>query len=125
MKVRTVTTYYARMKGLLGTAQHQLDYDAMYLVPCRGVHTFGMSYALDIAFLDADRKVIAVRENVAPNVLCASPKGTRSVLERPASASYWLRPGERIIGYFEDENEESRTDKEEQIHEHDEDLSHL
>jgi len=101
MKVQAVTTYYARMKGLLGTSQDQLDYDAMHLVPCKGVHTFGMSYALDLAFLDGERKVIATSMNVAPNRLCSSPKGTRSVLERPASESFWLRPGDYIFDYIE------------------------
>ena len=96
MKVKTVSTYYGRMRGLLGTSQHQLDFDAMHLVPCKGVHTFGMKYSLDLAFLDSQGKVIALRRDVPPNKVCNSPKGTHSVLERPSSIRPWLDVGDYI-----------------------------
>ena len=96
MKIKTVSTYYARMKGLLGTSQHQLEFDALHLIPCRGVHTYGMKYSLDLAFLNKKGEVIACKRNVPPNEACSSPKGTRSVLERPASPCPWLQPGDYI-----------------------------
>jgi len=96
VKVKTVTSYYARMRGLLGTSQHQLDFEALHLLPCKGVHTFGMKYAIDLAFLDGQGEVIMRKENVAPNRICPSPKGTHSVVERPANVLPWLQIGDRI-----------------------------
>ena len=96
MKVKTVTSYYARMKGLLGTVQHQLDFDALHLLPCKGVHTFGMKYAIDIVFLDCRGEVIMQKRNLVPNRVCPSPKGTHSVVERPTSTLPWLQRGDRI-----------------------------
>ena len=96
MKIKTVNTYYARMKGLLGTSQHQLEFDALHLIPCRGVHTFGMKYPLDLAFLDGRGEVIACKRNVPPSKVFSSPRGTRSVLERPADPCPWLKPGDYI-----------------------------
>jgi uncharacterized protein len=44
-----------RRKGLLG--REHLE-GALVLSPCRWVHTFGMRFALDIAYLDADGVVV-------------------------------------------------------------------
>ena len=49
----------AKRRGLLGTTH--LDAGAgMYLVPCQWVHTFGMRYPIDVAFLSRDGRVLAV-----------------------------------------------------------------
>ncbi len=47
----------ARSKGLLGRSG--ID-GAIVLRPCRSVHTLGMRFALDIAYLDADGMVIRI-----------------------------------------------------------------
>lgn len=53
------------------------------LIPrCRGVHTFGMRFALDLIFLDGEGRVVELRHDVPPRRLarcrCAS-----AVLELP------------------------------------------
>ncbi|MCL2536746.1 MAG: DUF192 domain-containing protein [Coriobacteriia bacterium] len=96
MKIKTVSTFYARMKGLLGTNYCQLDFDALHLLPCKGVHTYGMNYPLDIAFLDRRKVVLSTQRCVEPNRLCASPRGTHSVVERPTSPLPWLKAGDRL-----------------------------
>ena len=54
------------------------------LIPrCRSVHTFGMRFALDVVFLDAALRPLAVRTNVPPRRL-AGLRGARAVLELPA-----------------------------------------
>ncbi len=47
----------ARSKGLLGRSG--ID-GAIVMRPCRSVHTLGMRFALDIAYLDADGMVIRI-----------------------------------------------------------------
>jgi uncharacterized membrane protein (UPF0127 family) len=90
MKIKVIRSYFGRMKGLLGTDEQELDFDALHLIPCKGIHTFGMKYALDIAFVNRKGRVIAVRKNVVPNRVITSPPETQSVVERPASIKSWL-----------------------------------
>src|SRR2546426_11138364 len=52
-----------RWRGLLG--RDHLPYgDCVLLRPCRSVHTVGMRFPIDVAFVDRDGVVLAVRENV-------------------------------------------------------------
>lgn len=56
-----------RLRGLLG--RHPLHADAqeaLLLVPCNSVHTFGMRYPLDIVFLDAEQRVLGWQSNLRP-----------------------------------------------------------
>lgn len=49
---------------------------------CRSVHTFGMRYALDLVWLDAQRRVVRVDRAVPPRrVRCC--RRARSVIELP------------------------------------------
>ncbi len=58
---------WSRLRGLLGRAPlRAAAAQALWLVPCAGVHTFGMSYPLDIVFLDRDNRVIDCCENLRP-----------------------------------------------------------
>jgi uncharacterized membrane protein (UPF0127 family) len=55
----------------------------LWIVPCEGIHTFGMKFAIDVVFLDRSRKVLKVRAHMGPRrvSLCLS---AHSVLELPA-----------------------------------------
>ena len=54
------------------------------LIPrCRSVHTFGMRFALDLLFLDAQGRVIELRRGVPPGRVIRCP-GAMSVLELPS-----------------------------------------
>ena len=54
------------------------------LIPCcRSVHTFGMRFSLDLVFLDAALRPLAVRTGVPPRSLASLPSA-RAVLELPA-----------------------------------------
>ena len=54
------------------------------LIPgCRSVHTFGMRFPLDLVFLDAELRPLAVRACVPPRRL-AWLGGAHAVLELPA-----------------------------------------
>jgi uncharacterized membrane protein (UPF0127 family) len=72
----------ARLLGLAG-----LDLEAAgigLLIPrCSSVHTFGMRFALDIVFLDARWRPLAVRRAV-PRRRVFSHRAAAAVLELPA-----------------------------------------
>jgi uncharacterized membrane protein (UPF0127 family) len=81
-RVRVATGLRARLLGLTFT-----DRDAAgggLLIPgCRSVHTFGMRFALEVAFLDGEGAVISRRARVAPRRVVADRRAA-AVLELPA-----------------------------------------
>ena len=55
----------------------------LWIVPCEGIHTFGMQFPIDVVFLDRKRKVLKVRPHMRARrmSLCLL---AHSVLELPA-----------------------------------------
>ena len=92
--VELVTSWRGRTRGLLGRDGIE---GAVVLRPCRSVHTFGMRFALDVAFCDDDMTVVrCVR---MPRHRLGLPVWrSRSVIEAEAGAfARWnLRPGDRL-----------------------------
>ena len=82
-KVRTAETFLSRLAGLLGTAAIA-EGGGLWIVPCRGVHTLGMRYPVDVAFLDARGIVVGIMEGVPPNRVGRLFREARGVLELPA-----------------------------------------
>ena len=70
---------WERVRGLLGRPRLQPG-EALLLEPCGAVHTFGMGYALDLAFLDRDGRICKVAYGVRPGRLAASLRA-RATLE--------------------------------------------
>ncbi len=85
-----------RRKGLLGRDLLPAG-DGLWIMPCEGVHTFGMRFAIDIVFLDRQRRVRKVRPAVPRRriALCLSAE---SVLELPAGTAEATRTvrGDRL-----------------------------
>lgn len=52
-------SFAARLGGLLARPPLRDD-EALYLSPCSSVHTFFMRYAIDVAFLDRNGRVLKV-----------------------------------------------------------------
>jgi uncharacterized membrane protein (UPF0127 family) len=76
-------TFRTRLFGLLG--RKGLKQGAGLLIkPSSGVHTFGMSFPIDIVTLDRDYRVLGVFENTGPWTIRGLSLKTRSVLELPA-----------------------------------------
>jgi uncharacterized membrane protein (UPF0127 family) len=86
----------ARMRGLLGRKELPPG-EGMLITPERQVHTWFMSFSIDIVFLDADFTVLGVREAVPPWRM-AGCRGARAVLELRAgtAARHAIRPGDRL-----------------------------
>jgi len=79
-KVRTADTFLSRFVGLLGTAAIA-DGEGLWIVPCRGVHTLGMRYPIDVAFLDARGVVVGILEGLPPNRIGHVFRDARGALE--------------------------------------------
>jgi len=96
-KVRTASTLLSRFVGLLGT-DAIADGEGLWIVPCRGVHTLGMRYPIDVAFLDARGVVVGILEDLPPNRIGRVFRGARGALELRSGilAATGTVPGDRL-----------------------------
>ncbi|MCX4883311.1 DUF192 domain-containing protein [Streptomyces sp. NBC_00847] len=92
--LEVAASYRARTKGLLG--RDSVD-GAILLTPANSVHTFRMRISIDVAYLDRDLRVIAVR-TMKPWRLGLPRPRSRHVLESEAGAmaGWGLGPGVRV-----------------------------
>lgn len=82
-EVPVAAGFRVRLLGLAGLSRRGAG--AGLLIPrCASVHTFGMRFSLDLVFLDAEQRVLAIRRGVPPRRLVWQ-RGARAVLEIPAA----------------------------------------
>ena len=96
-RVRTASTFLSRLVGLLGTAAIA-EGEGLWIVPCRSVHTLGMRYPIDVAFLDARGVVVGILEGLPPNRVGRVFRDARGALELRAGtlAATGTAPGDRL-----------------------------
>ncbi|MFK3733393.1 DUF192 domain-containing protein [Streptomyces sp. NPDC088090] len=80
--VEVAASYRARRRGLLGRDGIA---GAMLLTPANSVHTFGMRFPIDVAYLDRRLRVLAV-VTMGPGRLGLPRPRARHVLEAEAGA---------------------------------------
>jgi len=66
MKIIEARTLLTRATGLLMRPK-LLDDEALWLSPCRSIHTFGMRYSIAVFFLNQSLDVLDMRPCVKPN----------------------------------------------------------
>jgi uncharacterized membrane protein (UPF0127 family) len=86
------SSFGPRLKGLLGRSGYE---GALLLRPARSVHTLGMRFAVDVAFLDKDLCVLRVT-TMRPWRVGRPVAKAHAVLEAEAGAfaSWELQPGD-------------------------------
>src|SRR3954466_2266521 len=63
--VTVANTHLKRLVGLLFTrASAFMPGRGLWIVPCHGVHTFGMRFPIDVLYLDEDYTVVHIDEIV-------------------------------------------------------------
>lgn len=92
LDLRVLCTWTERLRGLLGTGA---DTEGVLLSRCGSIHTFGMRYALDVAFVGEWGEVLRVCRGIGPRCT-ASCHGARCVIERPAREGPWVEEGEHL-----------------------------
>lgn len=82
LRLLSLGTPCARLLGLLPRRRPPGPRSGVLLRPCRGVHTAGMAYAIQVAFIDRNGRVLRVR-TLAPwrAALC---RGAVAVVETRA-----------------------------------------
>jgi hypothetical protein len=82
--VEIADTGARRSKGLLGRTGLGPG-EGLWIVPCEAVHTFGMKFAIDLMYIDRNRRVVKVRRAVRPGRISAAIRA-HSVVELPPGA---------------------------------------
>lgn len=77
---------FARMKGLLGKTSLPKG-SGLWLQPCKGIHTFGMKFTIDVVFLTTDLEVVAVYNDLSPNRFTKILPKAATVIELPAATA--------------------------------------
>lgn len=87
-----------RLRGLLMSPASDV---VLLLAPCHDIHTFGMGYAIDVAFIDEAGAVLQSRRDVLPNRRLRN-RHASAVLERFAMPrEVWFEEGDKLaIGTF-------------------------
>lgn len=86
------TTARDRLKGLLFTDPDDVT---RLLIPCHDVHTYGMRYPLDIAFISQEGEVLDVHRNVATKRRLRNRRASL-VAERFSREGDWLQKGDVV-----------------------------
>lgn len=89
---RALDSPIARLRGLLGTTA---DAPAVALMRCASIHTFGMRYRIDVAFVASSGVVLEVLRSVPPGRRLANRRA-QVTLERPHRCGAWLVSGEQV-----------------------------
>ena len=94
-------TSETRRRGLLGRTGLEPG-QGMYIVPTQWIHMIGMKFPLDIAFLDARGKVLAIHHGLKPNRFSRLVLRADGALELPAGTLAASRTGVGDQVEFED-----------------------
>lgn len=77
-------THWSRFRGLMATdASRFRRGQGLWIVPSHGVHTFAMRFPIDVVYLDQERIVIHIEEDLKPWRMAAIRVRATSVLELP------------------------------------------
>ena len=108
-----VTSARGRVDRAIGLLAHRsLEREAgLWISPSRGVHTWGMRFAIDIVALDGDGTVVDLVPRLQPWRLRLPRPGTAGVLELPAGSleRTGTRLGHTVI-FEEDEGDTTDGD---------------
>ena len=96
LNVRHAETFVARLLGLLARVRLCED-EALFLAPCSSVHTVGMRYSIDVAFVDRSGHVLKLVENLKP-LRAAGCFGAHGAVELVAGGArrHGIRNGSRL-----------------------------
>ena len=89
-------THWSRFRGLMATDSSRFARgQGLWINPSHGIHTFAMRFAIDAVYLDRDRIVIHIEEDLKPWRLAAVRVHAASVLELPTGT---IRESLTVVG---------------------------
>jgi uncharacterized protein len=96
--VRVATNLWDRSRGLLGRKGLEPG-EGLLIDPCSGIHTIGMAFPIDAAFLGREGEVLHLIHGMKPQRVSRYVFKARSVLELSAGvlAATGTELGDRLI----------------------------
>ena len=95
-RLSMAATHWSRLRGLMGKDAASFPYgDGLWIIPSRGVHTLAMRFPIDVLYLDSDKHVVHVEENLKPWRVAKVSLQTTSVLELPGNT---LKSSGTVVG---------------------------
>ena len=91
--VTCACTMRSRLRGLLGRDGFE---GILMLAPCGGIHTFGMRFPIDVAFVSSDGRVLSAHRNVSSRRRLRCRRAVITLERAADSAAPWYRKGDRI-----------------------------
>jgi len=89
-------THWTRFRGLMATdAARFRRGQGLWISPSHGVHTFAMRFPIDVVYLDRERIIIHVEEELKPWRMAAVRIQAASVLELPLGT---IRESQTVLG---------------------------
>jgi uncharacterized membrane protein (UPF0127 family) len=78
-------THWSRFRGLTATDASRFSHgQGLWINPSRGIHTFAMRFPIDALYLDRERVIVHIEQDLKPWRMAAVRIGAASVLELPA-----------------------------------------
>lgn len=95
-QVTVAKSPYQRLMGLMGKKSLP-DREGLLLTPCNSIHCFFMRFAIDVAFVDEDGKVLKIIPNMKPGRISPIVRHAKMVVEsNPNTLGKKLRVGDTI-----------------------------
>ncbi|HOP11183.1 MAG TPA: DUF192 domain-containing protein [Oscillospiraceae bacterium] len=90
--------FFTRLRGLIGRTLDD-NISGLLLVPCNQVHTFNMTYPIDILYLAKDGTVLKIDAKIPPSKVLKTVKKAHSVLELRSGAAEQagIQTGDRLL----------------------------
>ncbi len=79
-RLKVKGTFLGRLIGLLGRP-NLCPGEAIWISPCRALHTIGMRFPVDVIFLDCRNTVVKTAAGVSPFRVCLGGRKARSAIE--------------------------------------------
>jgi uncharacterized membrane protein (UPF0127 family) len=83
-QLAVAATHWTRFRGLMGRKSANFPQgQGLWIVPCRGVHTWGMSFPIDVVYLTPENVVLHLEQSLRPWRFAPVRFRAASVLELP------------------------------------------
>ncbi|NHC41383.1 DUF192 domain-containing protein [Bacillus sp. MM2020_1] len=92
----TADTFFKRLKGLMFSENLPAGH-GLLIRPCQSIHTFFMSYSIDVLYISKDLEIVGMDETILPAKVGKFQKRAYSVLEMPAGT---IRKTETKVGNY-------------------------
>lgn len=85
-RLELADNHWSRLRGLIGREAGEFAQgQGLWLVPCRGVHTLGMRFPIDVVYLTREGRVLHLESGLRPWRFAPVRRQAATVLELPGN----------------------------------------